>query len=206
MDDAVKRGGAERGGRRLDAACWRESLAPYAKPDLRRSVFDVATSVLAYLALTAVMYAAVDVSVVLVVVLAVPAAGFLVRTFVVFHDCAHGSFLPWRRANCSLVGAQSGLELRRSRAARQLVFEVAETASVLHRQHRPAPRPPPERPHPQLQPPARPRRKPDLPRCAPAELLGRPPRLRTQALRRGPRPDGHFPRCAPRADRRRDQR
>jgi len=99
MDDAVKCGGGERGSRRLDAAFWRESLAPYAKPDLRRSVFDFATSVLAYLALTAVMYAAVDVSVLLVVVLAVPAAGFLVRTFVVFHDCAHGSFLPWRRAN-----------------------------------------------------------------------------------------------------------
>ena len=99
MDDAVIRGDAERGSRRLDAAGWRESLAPYARPDLRRSVFDVATSVVAYLALTAVMYAALDVSLLLVLVLAVPAAGFLVRTFIVFHDCAHGSFLPWRRAN-----------------------------------------------------------------------------------------------------------
>ena len=99
MDDTVIRGDAERGSRRLDAAGWRESLAPYAKPDLRRSVFDVATSVVAYLALTAVMYAALDVSLLLVLVLAVPAAGFLVRTFIVFHDCAHGSFLPWRRAN-----------------------------------------------------------------------------------------------------------
>ncbi|MDP9188102.1 MAG: fatty acid desaturase, partial [Actinomycetota bacterium] len=98
MDDAVKCG-AERGSRRLDAAFWRESLAPYAKPDLGRSVFDVATSVVAYLALTAVMYAALDVSLLLVLVLAVPAAGSLVRTFIVFHDCAHGSFLPWRRAN-----------------------------------------------------------------------------------------------------------
>jgi len=89
----------ERGGRRLDAAFWRESLAPYAKPDLARSVFDVATSVVAYLALTAVMYMALDVSLLLVLVLAVPAAGALVRTFIVFHDCAHGSFLPWRRAN-----------------------------------------------------------------------------------------------------------
>ena len=99
MDDAVIRGDAERGSRRLDAGGWRESLAPYARPDLRRSVFDVATSVVAYLALTAVMYAALDVSLLLVLVLAVPAAGFLVRTFIVFHDCAHGSFLPWRRAN-----------------------------------------------------------------------------------------------------------
>src|SRR3954462_6419633 len=109
MDDAVESGRAERGSRRFDAACWREILAPYARPDLRRSLSDVATSVLAYLILTAVMYAALDVSLLLVVVLAVPAAGFLVRTFVVFHDCAHGSFLPWRRANhwlgiaCGLV-------------------------------------------------------------------------------------------------------
>jgi acyl-lipid omega-6 desaturase (Delta-12 desaturase) len=99
MDDAVECDRAERGGRRLDAAFWRESLAPYAKPDLRRSVFDVATSVVAYLAVTAAMYAALDVSLLLVLSLVVPAAGFLVRTFIVFHDCAHGSFLPWRRAN-----------------------------------------------------------------------------------------------------------
>src|SRR4051794_18218618 len=99
MGDIVGCGRAARGSRRLEAGFWRESLAPYAKPDLRRSAFDVATSVVAYLALTAAMYAALDVSVLLVVVLAVPAAGFLVRTFVVFHDCAHGSFLPWRRAD-----------------------------------------------------------------------------------------------------------
>ena len=58
------------------------------------------------------------------------------------------------------------LELRRRRAARQLVPEAAEGAAVLHRQHRPAPRPPPQRAHPELQPPARARREPDLPRRA----------------------------------------
>jgi acyl-lipid omega-6 desaturase (Delta-12 desaturase) len=99
MHAAVRCGCAERGSLRLDAAFWRESLAPYAKPDLRCSGFDIATSVVAYLALTAAMYAALDVSLLLVLALAVPAAGFLMRTFVVFHDCAHGSFLPWRRAN-----------------------------------------------------------------------------------------------------------
>jgi omega-6 fatty acid desaturase (delta-12 desaturase) len=45
------------------------------------------------------MYAALSVSWVLTVALAVPAAGFLVRTYIVFHDCTHGSFLPSRRAN-----------------------------------------------------------------------------------------------------------
>src|SRR4051794_40637265 len=84
---------------RLDPRFWRETLAPYAKPDLARATRDVATSVVPYLALLALMYAVRSVSLPLVLVLAVPAAGFLVRTFIVFHDCAHGSFLPWRRAN-----------------------------------------------------------------------------------------------------------
>jgi len=38
----------------------------------------------------------------------VPAAGFLVRTYIVFHDCTHGSFLPSKRANAWL-GAGLGL-------------------------------------------------------------------------------------------------
>ena len=33
------------------------------------------------------------------VALVVPTAGFLVRVFVVFHDCVHGSLLPSKRAN-----------------------------------------------------------------------------------------------------------
>jgi acyl-lipid omega-6 desaturase (Delta-12 desaturase) len=72
-------------------------------------MFDLATSVVPYLALTAAMYVLFDVSILLVLVLAVPAAGFLLRTFIVFHDCAHGSFFRWRGANhyvgiaCSLL-------------------------------------------------------------------------------------------------------
>jgi omega-6 fatty acid desaturase (delta-12 desaturase) len=34
--------------------------------------------------------------------LAVPAAGFLVRTFIIFHDCGHGSFFKTRKANDTL--------------------------------------------------------------------------------------------------------
>jgi omega-6 fatty acid desaturase (delta-12 desaturase) len=92
----------------LAPAFWRDTLAPYATPDLRRGVLGVATSAVAYLALTALMYAALDVSALLVVALTVPAAGFLLRTFIVFHDCAHGSFLPWRRVN-TWLGVVCGL-------------------------------------------------------------------------------------------------
>jgi acyl-lipid omega-6 desaturase (Delta-12 desaturase) len=92
----------------LDSSFWRKRLAPYARPDTRRSVIDVLTSAVPYLALTALMYAVLDVSHLLVLALAIPAAGFLLRTFIVFHDCTHGSFLANRRAN-NWVGIACGL-------------------------------------------------------------------------------------------------
>ena len=87
---------------------WREALAPYARPRLGRSALDIATSVVPYLALSALMYLALDVSYLLTLALAVPASGFLVRTYIVFHDCTHGSFLPSKRANAQL-GTMLGL-------------------------------------------------------------------------------------------------
>jgi acyl-lipid omega-6 desaturase (Delta-12 desaturase) len=71
-------------------------------------MLDVATSLVPYLALSVLMYWALDVSYLLVLALAVPAAGFLLRTYIVFHDCAHGSFLVSKRANAWL-GVTLGL-------------------------------------------------------------------------------------------------
>jgi omega-6 fatty acid desaturase (delta-12 desaturase) len=87
---------------------WREALAPYARPRLGRSLLDIATSVVPYLALSALMYLALGVSYLVTVALAIPAAGFLVRTFIVFHDCTHGSFFRSKRANARL-GTALGL-------------------------------------------------------------------------------------------------
>ncbi|MHB8492361.1 MAG: fatty acid desaturase, partial [Solirubrobacteraceae bacterium] len=50
------------------------------------------------------------VSVLLALALAVPAAAFLVRTFILFHDCTHGSFVASRRAN-TWIGTVLGLFL-----------------------------------------------------------------------------------------------
>jgi acyl-lipid omega-6 desaturase (Delta-12 desaturase) len=78
---------------------WHESLAPYAIANTRHAMLDLAAAVVPYLALSVLMYFALAVSYLLVLAIAVPAAGFLLRTYMVFHDCAHGSFLPSRRAN-----------------------------------------------------------------------------------------------------------
>lgn len=87
---------------------WREALAPYAQPRLARGVLDIATSAPPYLALCVAAYLALRVSPWLVVPFVVPTAAFLVRVFVIFHDCAHGSLLPSRRAN-QWVGRILGL-------------------------------------------------------------------------------------------------
>jgi acyl-lipid omega-6 desaturase (Delta-12 desaturase) len=87
---------------------WQEALAPYARPHVGRSALDLATSVVPYLALSVGMYLLLGVSYPLALVLAAPATGFLLRTYVVFHDCAHGSFLPSKRGNAWL-GTALGL-------------------------------------------------------------------------------------------------
>ena len=86
----------------------RAEVAPYARPHRGRSLLDLATSVVPYLALSVLMYFALEVSYLLALVLAVPAAGFLVRTYIVFHDCGHGSFMRSRRAN-AWIGTFCGL-------------------------------------------------------------------------------------------------
>jgi omega-6 fatty acid desaturase (delta-12 desaturase) len=89
---------------------WKDALASCAKPHLGRSLLDIATSLVPYLALSVLMYFSIGISWALTLALAVPTAGFAVRTFILFHDCTHGSFLPWRRANAWL-GAGLGVVL-----------------------------------------------------------------------------------------------
>jgi omega-6 fatty acid desaturase (delta-12 desaturase) len=93
---------------RSGRAWWRDAIAPYAQPHLGRSILDIATSVVPYLALSVVMYNLLDVSYWLVLAVGVLAAGFLLRTFILFHDCAHGSLMPTKRAN-DVVGTFCGL-------------------------------------------------------------------------------------------------
>jgi len=83
---------------------WKGVLDRYTEPRLGRSMVDLATSAVPYLALLAAIVFAERVSWFLALVLVVPAAGFLLRVFIVFHDCTHGSFMRSRRANDVLGG------------------------------------------------------------------------------------------------------
>ena len=89
---------------------WREALAPYEGAHLGRSILGLATSVVPFFALAVLMYLALDVSYLLTLALSIPASGFLVRTYIVFHDCTHGAFMPTKRAN-TWLGTVLGLLL-----------------------------------------------------------------------------------------------
>src|SRR5438105_4921451 len=82
-----------------ERAFWRPALLPFSEPRLGRSLIDLATSVVPYLLLSAIMYWSLGVSYALTLALAVPAGGFLVRVYIIFHDCTHGSFMRSKRAN-----------------------------------------------------------------------------------------------------------
>ena len=79
---------------------WVRVLARYGVPDHKRSVFELLATILPFCALWALMvlgYQQLGAWAALLLVL--PAAGLLVRLFVIQHDCGHGSFFRSRTAN-----------------------------------------------------------------------------------------------------------
>jgi acyl-lipid omega-6 desaturase (Delta-12 desaturase) len=74
-------------------------VARYQKPDLKRCIWQMVDSFVPYLISWYLMYLSLSVSYWLTLVLALPAAGFLIRMFIIFHDCGHGSFFKSSKAN-----------------------------------------------------------------------------------------------------------
>jgi acyl-lipid omega-6 desaturase (Delta-12 desaturase) len=87
---------------------WRALVAPYQTPALWRSVWQIANTLVPYAVLWYLMCRSLAVSYWLTLPLAILAAGFLVRVFIIFHDCGHGSFFKSRRA-VAFVGFLTGL-------------------------------------------------------------------------------------------------
>ena len=78
---------------------WMKSIAVYNNPDLKRSVWQIVNSFVPYIGLWLLMLMSINVSYWLTLALMPLAAGFLVRIFIIFHDCGHGSFFKSQKAN-----------------------------------------------------------------------------------------------------------
>jgi acyl-lipid omega-6 desaturase (Delta-12 desaturase) len=76
-----------------------DALAPFASADLRRSVWQLTSTVVAFACLWVFALLSLKVSYSVTLTFAGPAAVMLVRLFIIQHDCAHRAFLLSRRAN-----------------------------------------------------------------------------------------------------------
>jgi len=86
----------------------KQKLIVYSRPDWRRSLWQITNSLIPYLVLVTLMYFSLDFSYWLTLALAIPAGGFMIRTFIIFHDCGHGSFLKSRKWS-SIIGFTTGI-------------------------------------------------------------------------------------------------
>ena len=86
----------------------RKDVAPFAKSEKRKSIMQMANTLMPLLAAWALGFYLLQYSPWLTVVCSVVAAGFVVRTFIIFHDCTHGSFFKNKKAN-DYVGFVTGV-------------------------------------------------------------------------------------------------
>lgn len=78
---------------------WLKILARYKKPDRLRSAVELAVTLIPFAGIWALTWAAYAYGYWWGLVLIIPAAGFLVRLFMIQHDCGHGSFFANRHAD-----------------------------------------------------------------------------------------------------------
>ena len=78
---------------------WVNIVTQYHRPSLGKSIWQIATTFIPYFILWYLMYRSLAVGYWLTLLLAIPAALFVVRLFVLQHDCGHGSFFKSKKAN-----------------------------------------------------------------------------------------------------------
>jgi acyl-lipid omega-6 desaturase (Delta-12 desaturase) len=90
------------------APAWKKIVAKYQKAAVWPGIWQLTNTLVPYAALWCLIYFSLKLSWWLAIPLAILAGGFLVRTFIISHDCGHGSFFPSRKAN-EIVGFITGV-------------------------------------------------------------------------------------------------
>lgn len=86
----------------------KKNVAPFEKSDAKSSVRQIINTIPPFFLLWFLAYQSLSVSYWLTLALAVVAAGFVVRIFIIFHDCCHGSFFKNKKAN-DILGTITGV-------------------------------------------------------------------------------------------------
>lgn len=86
----------------------RKQIAPFEKTTTKKSIWQIINTIGPFIILWYLSYESLFISYWLALIPIVLAAGFLVRTFIIFHDCTHHSFFKSRRAN-RIIGTITGV-------------------------------------------------------------------------------------------------
>ncbi|WP_078552943.1 fatty acid desaturase [Bacillus alkalicellulosilyticus] len=86
----------------------RKQTAPFEKPDNKASSWQLANTLIPFFSLWIAAYMSLSISYILTLAISIINAGFLVRVFIIFHDCCHHSFFSNRRLN-KVIGNITGI-------------------------------------------------------------------------------------------------
>lgn len=86
----------------------KKKVAPFEKTDTKSSIGQLLNTLVPLLLLWYAAYLSLSVSYWLTIPIVIVAAGFVIRTFIIFHDCCHQSFFKSRLAN-DLLGTITGV-------------------------------------------------------------------------------------------------
>ncbi|MDO3678578.1 fatty acid desaturase [Paenibacillus ehimensis] len=86
----------------------KKNVGPFEKTDTKSSLWQLVNTLGPLLLLWYAAYASLSVSYWLTLPLTIVAGGFVVRTFIIFHDCCHQSFFKSRLAN-DILGTITGV-------------------------------------------------------------------------------------------------
>ncbi|ATY31105.1 fatty acid desaturase [Sphingomonas psychrotolerans] len=92
----------------LDIREITRQVAAFREPDNRRAWLELLASVAPLAVLWLLMWLSLDIHYALTLLLSIPAAGLVLRLFLIQHDCGHNAFLKGRRAN-DLIGRCIGV-------------------------------------------------------------------------------------------------
>lgn len=136
---------------------WNQSLKAYAAPSYRKALIQLINTVLPYLAVMGTIFYLGSLGAGFMVLgpLSVLAAGFMVRIFILFHDCTHQSFVkkgkendaigkilgilvftayePWKKEHSIHHGAVGNLERRGVGDIWTMTIEEYQTSSLYKR-------------------------------------------------------------------------
>jgi omega-6 fatty acid desaturase (delta-12 desaturase) len=87
---------------------WEKVIMKYNHPDIRKSVWQICNTLVPYMTLWYLLYKSLQYPYWVTILLSLVASGLLIRLFIIFHDCGHGSFFKSKKIN-DIVGMALGI-------------------------------------------------------------------------------------------------